>query len=235
MAGWGRSRCWRAFEKRGGFITKQTRPNGSSVRERMMGTKDPRVDAYIDKAGDFAKPILKHVRQTIHAECPDIVETIKWGFPHFDYKGGIFCGVAAFKQHCALNFWLGPLLSVDARSEKAMGQFGRITSLSDLPPPRELSQIIKRAMTLHDAGAKVPARAKPATPKVLDVPEALTAALKKNKPAKATFDAFSYTHKKDYAEWIAEAKTETTRDKRIAQAIEWLSEGKTRHWKYQKR
>jgi len=200
-----------------------------------MGKRDPRVDEYIARSAEFAKPILRRVRQVVHSQCPEASETIKWGFPHFDYKEKIFCSMAAFKAHCAFGFWLGPLLQIDAKTEKAMGQFGRITSLEDLPDDKTFAKLIQSAMKLQDSGAKVPARAKPKGEREpLEVPAALAAALKKNKAARTVFDGFSYSNRKDYIEWINEAKTEPTREKRLAQTIEWLAEGKVRNWKYLK-
>ena len=198
-----------------------------------MGTKDPRVDAYIAKSADFAMPILTHLRKLVHANCPDATETIKWSMPHFEYRGGIFCNMAAFKQHCAFGFWLGDLLKVDNQNEKAMGDFGRITALDDLPGDKAIARLIKAAMKLHDEGAKIPARAKSAEKKELDIPAAFLGAVKKNKQALVTFEGFPYSKKKEYVEWFTEAKTEATRDKRLAQSIEWLAVGKSRHWKYQ--
>ena len=198
-----------------------------------MGTKDPRVDAYIAKSADFAKPILTHLRKLVHANCPDATETIKWSMPHFEYRGGIFCNMAAFKQHCAFGFWLGDLLKVDNQNEKAMGDFGRITALDDLPGDKAIARLIKAAMKLHDEGAKIPARAKSAEKKELDIPAAFLGAVKKNKQALVTFEGFPYSKKKEYVEWFTEAKTEATREKRLAQSIEWLAVGKSRHWKYQ--
>lgn len=199
-----------------------------------MTTIDPRIDTYIAKSPAFAQPILLHLRGQIHAHCPDVVETIKWSMPHFEYQGGILCSFAAFKQHCSLNFWLGDLLSIDTKLAAAMGQFGRITVLADLPSDKELSKIIKQAMKLHDAGAKAPSRVKPAAEKKeLEVPPAFLAAVKKNKAALATFEAFPPSKKKEYVEWYTEAKTEATREKRLAQTIEWMAEGKSRNWKYQ--
>ena len=199
-----------------------------------MATKDPRIDAYIAKSADFARPILKHIRQQVHAHCPEATETMKWSMPHFDYQGGIFCNMAAFKQHCAFGFWLGDLLKVDTKLEKAMGDFGRIASLDDLPSDKDFGKLIKEAMKLHDAGAKAPSRVKPANEKKeLVVPAEFLAAVKKNKKALATFEAFTYSHKKEYVEWFTEAKTDATREKRLAQALEWMAEGKSRHWKYQ--
>ena len=197
-----------------------------------MGSKDPRIDAYIAKSADFAKPILSHICKLVHANCPDVSETMKWSMPFFEYKSGIFCNVAAFKQHCAFGFWLGDLLKIDAKADKAMGQFGRIASLADLPGDKEFASILKAAMKLHDAGAKAPSRSKPAEKKELVVPDYFLAALKKNKKALGTFEGFRYSNKKEYVEWITEAKTDATRDKRLAQAVEWMAEGKVRNWKY---
>ena len=197
-----------------------------------MGTKDPRIDAYIAKSAPFARPILSHIRKLVHANCPDVAETIKWSMPHFEYKGGIFCGMAAFTAHGTFGFWLGALLKIESKLDKAMGQFGCITSLADLPGDKEIATIIKAAMKLHDAGVKSPTRTKPAEKKALMVPDYFLAAVKKNKKAHATFEAFSPSKKREYVEWITEAKTDATRDKRLAQAVEWMSEGKVRNWKY---
>ncbi len=196
-----------------------------------MGTRDPRIDAYIEKSADFAKPILEKIREQMHRHCPEVTETIKWGFPHFEYKG-IMAGAAAFKAHCALYFWNGGRIGLPERQAESMGQFGRMTSVKDLPKPTEMAKLIKAAMALKDAGIKPAPRAKPTAKKELEVPDDFTALLKKNKKALATFEAFSYTNKKDYVEWITEAKTDATRDKRIAQSLEWLAEGKVRNWKY---
>jgi len=211
----------------------------SSDNTCFMGSYDARIDAYIAKAAPFAYPILEYIRDVVHEACPDVEETIKWGFPHFDYKG-IMCGVAAFKQHCAFGFWKGSLIfgkkdgAAKDVKEDAMGQFGRITSLKDLPSKRVLVGYIKKAAQLNDEGVKVPNRSKPrAEKKELVVPEYFTAALKKNKKAQAAFEAFPYSHKKEYVEWITEAKTDATRERRMQTTIEWLSEGKSRNWKYQ--
>lgn len=199
-----------------------------------MPSQDPRIDAYIAKSPAFAQVILPHIRAQIHAHCPDAVETIKWGMPHFEYRGSIFCACAAFKQHCGFGFWLGELLPIDVKFDTAMGQFGRITTLADLPGDKEFAKLIKQAMQLHDAGVKAPSRSKPAAEKqALEVPPAFLAELKKNKLALATFEGFSPSKKKEYVEWYTEAKTDATRDKRLAQAIEWMAEGKSRNWKYQ--
>jgi uncharacterized protein YdeI (YjbR/CyaY-like superfamily) len=201
-----------------------------------MATKDPRIDAYIDKASDFAKPILKHLRRVVHAGCPQVEETIKWQFPSFMYKG-ILCGMAAFKNHCTFGFWKGDLLfNGDAAAEKrrddAMGQFGRITSLADLPTEKVLLSYIKEAIRLNDEGIKAPARSKPRVKQALVIPDFFTAALKKNPRSRQTFETFSYSHKKEYVEWLTEAKREATRQKRLETTLKWLAEGKARNWKY---
>jgi uncharacterized protein YdeI (YjbR/CyaY-like superfamily) len=200
--------------------------------------KDPRIDAYIAKAADFAKPILEHIRMIVHKACPEVTETLKWSMPHFDYKGEMMCSMAAFKGHCVMGFWKAslmkdPMLMDNAASETSMGHLGRITSLKDLPQDKKLVAFIKEAMELNDKGIKV-AKKTAAEKKELEIPEELLLALKKNRKARETFEAFSYSHKKEYVEWIAEAKTEPTREKRLIQTIEWLEEGKSRNWKFVK-
>lgn len=208
-----------------------------------MAKSDPRIDAYIDKSADFAQPILRHIRDVVHTACPDVEETMKWSFPHFDYKG-IMVAMAAFKAHCTLNFWHAKEVMGPDAQEGAMGQFGRITSVKDLPSKKVLTGYVKKAMALKDAGvkpswaadraAKAKAKSK-ATPKKkaeADVPEDLAAALAKSKKAAGTFAGFSPSHRREYVEWITEAKREATRAKRVAQTVEWLAEGKPRNWKY---
>ena len=200
-----------------------------------MGTHDPRIDAYIAKSADFAQPILQHIRQVVHAACPDAQETIKWGFPHFMHGGKILASTAAFKAHCALNFWHGDAVTAADKSDQAMGQFGRITSIKDLPAKAELTQLVKKAAALIDEGVK-PARALKAAPKSpLETPSDLQAALTRNAAARKVFEAFAPSHRRDYIEWVVEAKREETRAKRVAQAVEWLQEGKSRNWKYETR
>ncbi|MGZ3882804.1 MAG: YdeI/OmpD-associated family protein [Bacteroidia bacterium] len=205
-----------------------------------MASKDKRIDAYIAKSADFAKPILTHFRALVHKACPDVEETMKWSFPHFDYKGAMLCSTAAFKQHMAINFWKASLMSdakklMDtAKSEVAMGHLGRITSMKDLPKDAVLIKYIKEGMKLNDAGIKTP-RKKPAAKQELEIPAYFMTAVKKNKKALATFEAFSNSNKKEYVTWITEAKTEETRQSRLATAVEWMSEGKIRNWKYLKK
>ena len=200
-----------------------------------MPVTNPRVDAYIERSAEFARPILMHIRKLVHRACPDVEEKIKWGMPHFDHKGPL-CHMAAFKQHCAFGFWKQPLLEQDAfpAEKTAMGGFGRVENRKDLPSDKVLLGLIRQAMELNEKGIKLPQK-KPAERAELVVPEILAKALAKNKNAKAAFDNFSYSHRKEYIEWINEAKTDPTREKRTATAIEWLSEGKSRNWKYERK
>jgi uncharacterized protein YdeI (YjbR/CyaY-like superfamily) len=198
-----------------------------------MGNRDPRVDAYIEKAGDFARPILVHVREIVHAGCPDVEETIKWSMPSFVYAGGILCGMAAFKQHVSFGFWKHALVVGEGVPRDGMGSFGKMTSVKDLPAKKQLLDWIKQAMVLNEEGVKTPGVRKSSKPKPPPTaPDDLAAALKKNKKAQATFDAFSPSAKREYTEWVEEAKRPETRVKRVAQAVEWMAEGKQRNWKY---
>ena len=197
-----------------------------------MGKKDPRVDAYIDNAGDFAKPILKRLRAAVHTACPEVEEAMKWSFPHFMYKG-MLCSMASFKQHAAFGFWKGSLvLGEQSKNAEAMGQLGRLTTLADLPPAKILAGYIKKAVALNDEGVKVVRAGRRAAPKTLRVPAELAAALNKNQKAHDTFSGFSPSHRREYIEWITEAKSAETRERRVTKAVEWIAEGKGRNWKY---
>jgi len=200
-----------------------------------MGKRDPRIDAYIARSAEFAQPILRHIRDVVHAVCPDVEETLKWSFPHFDYRGEMMCSMAAFKAHCAFGFWKGSLVvgETAAGSGEAMGQMGRITRVADLPTKKVLAGQIKKAMALNDAGIKVQ-RTKGPAKQPLATPPDLARALKANRAARKAFDGFSPSARRDYVEWLLEAKTEATRSRRLDTAVEWISEGKTRNWKYQK-
>ncbi|MDX2045195.1 MAG: YdeI/OmpD-associated family protein [Chitinophagaceae bacterium] len=205
-----------------------------------MAAKNPKIDAYINKSAGFAKPILNHLRQLVHKACPQAEEVMKWSFPHFDYKGEMMCSMASFKQHCAFGFWKAALMKdadilIGKESHAAMGNLGKITSLKDLPKDKIITGWIKEAMKLNDDSIKLPKDKPPKyDKKELVVPRYFTDALKKNKKAWATFESFSYSNKKDYTEWVVDAKSEDTRNKRMAQAIEWMAEGKPRNWKYMK-
>ena len=199
-----------------------------------MPTIDPRVDAYVQKAAPFAQPILTHIRKVVHQACPGVQETMKWSFPHFDYKG-IFCAMASFKSHATFGFWKGSLLAekLPKVDSKAMGQFGRIASIDDLPSTATLVRIVKAAAKLNDDGVKVvrAPKAKKAAPRP---PADLLAALKKQPKALAVFKAFSPGQQREYVEWITEAKQEATRSSRLTTAVGWIAEGKPRNWKYMK-
>lgn len=197
---------------------------------------DKRVDAYIAKAQPFAKPILRHLRELVHEVCPDCEETMKWSFPHFDYQGQMMCSMAAFKKHAAFNLWKAALLD-DPKdllsTDEAMGHLGKLTSIDDLPSDRDIKRFIAQAMKLNEKGKTV-AKPKAASRPELPVPDELAKALKRNAIARKAFAAFPPSQRREYNEWITEAKTDATREKRIAMAIEWISEGKSRNWKYKK-
>jgi uncharacterized protein YdeI (YjbR/CyaY-like superfamily) len=192
--------------------------------------KDPRVDAYIDKAAPFARPILKRLRKLVHAGCPDGEETIKWGMPHFDYKG-LLCGMAAFKNHCAFWFWNRALV-LGPDSDRGMAQFGRLTSTDDLPDEKRLIAYVRKAAELNEAGIKRAARAKPKKKSPPRVPDYFRGALAKNAKARRTFQNFSPSQRNEYVEWLTEASRDETRRQRLKMSILWLAEGKPRNWKY---
>lgn len=197
---------------------------------------DPRVDAYIAKAAPFAQPILIRLRAAVHKGCPEVVETLKWSVPAFEHKG-ILCGMAAFKAHCIFNLWTAPVLKAQGLSDSlaaALAKAGRVASVKDLPAERLLVQLIKKAAAANEAGLKAPRVAKGAKPPVR-VPADLKAALGKRPKAAATFTAMSPSHKREYVEWITGAKGADTRARRVAQTVEWVSEGKERNWKYERR
>jgi uncharacterized protein YdeI (YjbR/CyaY-like superfamily) len=197
-----------------------------------MGKRDKRIDAYIRNAPEFARPILTHVRDLVHEACPDVEETIKWRMPTYTHHG-ILCSTAAFKEHAAFGFWkAGLILTADGKKfGEAYGQLGRLTSVKDLPARKTLIGYVKKAAKLNEDGVQVVRKAKPKAPLV--VPVALKAALTGNKKASAAWEAFSPGHRREYAQWISEAKQDATRERRISQAIEWIAAGKKRNWKYE--
>ncbi|MEA3054275.1 MAG: hypothetical protein QOG72_3178 [Sphingomonadales bacterium] len=201
----------------------------------MIGamSRDPRIDAYIARQADFARPILEHLRRIVHRAAPEVEEAIKWGMPHFTYKGRLFAGMAAFKAHATFGLWQASAVLGETGSEReAMGQFGRLASIADLPPDEELEAIVRRASEQAEQGPR-PRPKKPPRPE-LETPAELETALDSNPAARATFDAFPPGCRREYVEWVVEAKRPETRDKRIAQAVEWMAEGKRRNWKYEK-
>jgi hypothetical protein len=195
--------------------------------------RDPRIDAYIERAAPFARPILAHVRELVHQACPRVEESIKWGMPSFSHAGGILCGMAAFKQHASFGFWKHALVVGEGEPRDGMGSFGKMASLADLPPDTALLAYIRRGMALNEDGVKAPATRKAAPRPPPEAPEDLLAALKEDTLAQATFDAFPPSCKREYIDWIVEAKRPETRAKRLAQAVAWIAEGKRRNWKYE--
>jgi uncharacterized protein YdeI (YjbR/CyaY-like superfamily) len=201
---------------------------------------DPRIDTYIAKSKPFAQPILNHVRELVHKACPGVVETIKWSRPFFEYKGVILANMSAFKEHCSFGFW-GVEISAVLREARvlqsdAMGSLGRITRIEDLPVKKQMLELLRKAVAFIESGQYTsPIAARPKVVKAAspETPSEFTRALKANKKAAAVFAAFSPSCKKEYVEWIADAKRDETRAKRIATAVEWIGEGKQRNWKYQ--
>ena len=198
---------------------------------------NPKIDAYISKSASFAQPILNHFRDLVHKTCPELEEKIKWGFPHFDFKGEMMCSMAAFKQHCAFGFWKASMMK-DAQkmkkgNEEAMGNYGKVTGLEDLPSDKVIIAQIKEAMKLNEDGIKLPPRKKTIAV-ALKIPVELASSLAKNKKAKTTFENFPPSHRNEYIRWINEAKTISTKEKRIATTVDWLSQGKSRNWKQEK-
>ncbi len=203
---------------------------------------NPQVDAYLAKAKPFAQPILNHLREIVHKACPEVEETIKWSRPFFEYRGAILGNMSAFKEHCSFGFWGEEISAVlrdaEALSGDGMGSLGRITTVKDLPADKLMLGWIRQAKAFVDSGqytSPITARNKVAKPEksAVQAPPEFTSALKKNKKAAAVFAAFSPSCKREYVEWIADAKRPETRDKRILTAVEWISEGKQRNWKYQ--
>jgi uncharacterized protein YdeI (YjbR/CyaY-like superfamily) len=202
-----------------------------------MAPRPPRGAASIPNAAYFAQPILTHLREVVHAACPDVQETMKWSMPFFDYHG-VMCNMAAFRQHATFGFWKGALIPGLAPNSNSggdsMGNLGRLTSVKDLPSRKVLAGYVKAAMRLNEDGVAVRTPKKAPKPEAT-VPSDLAAALKKNRKAATTFEGFPPGHRREYVSWITEAKREETRAKRVAQAVEWLAEGKPRNWKYASR
>ena len=204
-----------------------------------MKNTNIKIDAYISRSSDFAKPILNHLRTLIHKECPDVQENIKWGMPFFDYRDEMMCSMAAFKNHCSFGFWKASLMKdfdkiFSVKNKDGMGHFGRIEKLADLPDDKKLTACIKEAMKLTEEGKKTKVFTKEKK-KVLPMPDNFRNALKKSPDLKMIFDKFSPSNKREYIEWLTEAKSESTRNKRLQTALGWISEGKPRNWKYMKK
>ncbi|BAP29360.1 uncharacterized protein CHSO_0323 [Chryseobacterium sp. StRB126] len=196
------------------------------------------IDTYIEKSQDFARPILNYLRETVHEYCPDAEETMKWSFPHFIYKGKNLCAMASFKQHCTFGFWLEKeiktIQEITQDIEKSsMFSLGRITRIEDLPSKPQLKKAIKEAMELTDMGVTMK-KAAPSKTEV-EIPDYFQSALEAQSKTLAIFEKASPSFRKEYITWIIDAKTETTRNKRMEQALEWIAEGKGRNWKYERK
>jgi len=202
-----------------------------------MSKFNPAIDQYIVKSAAFARPILLELREIVHSFCPEVKETIKWSFPNFEYKGSILCSMASFKEHCSFGFWLSQLMKdehgVLLDTKDGMGQLGKLRSVEDIPSPEKLGALVLEAMRLIDSGAKLPKKT-PVKDQKLDIPKVLTDELEKHPAAKSVFDNFSFSHKREYVDWLNEAKTEATLNKRLDTTISNLLEGKSKEWKYRK-
>jgi uncharacterized protein YdeI (YjbR/CyaY-like superfamily) len=198
----------------------------------------PAVDMYIAKAGEFAQPVLWYLREVVHEGAPGVTEAMKWSMPFFVYKGVIVGNMAAFKAHCSFGLW-GPEVVKELRAKGdaqggSMGSFGKITAVEELPPRKKLVAYVKLATKAIDAGERTKAWSRPKVAKAeAVVPDTLVAALKKHKAAAKKFAAMTPGYRREYCEWIAEAKREETREKRAAEAVGWIAEGKSRNWKYE--
>ena len=197
-----------------------------------MAHTDARIDAYIAKSAPYARPILERLRRAIHKGCPEVVETVKWNNPSFEHEG-LLCGIAAFKSYCTFGLWKDELVRARAGASAApiLDALGNVASIEDLPPDAAIVKLVRLAADLNERGIKVE-RPKAAPKGPVTVPTDLRAALGKNKKARATFEGFPPSHKREYVEWITEAKQEATRQRRLEQAIVWMAEGKVRNWKY---
>lgn len=200
-----------------------------------MTNHDPRVDAYIAKSAEFAQPILQHLRALVHKACPEVEEGIKWSMPFFSHGGSIMCMMAAFRQHCSFRFWLYREVLGDTAEEDGLGHFGKLTSLRDLPSDKQLIAYIRKARALSEAGVKL-SRPKAAARPAPALPDDIAAQLaqKKHAAARKAWAGFGPGAQREYVDWIGEAKTDATRQKRLATTLEWLAEGRKRNWKYEK-
>ena len=196
-----------------------------------MASRDKRIDAYIAKAAPFARPILTHLRGVVHEACPDVEETLKWGAPAYMHEG-ILCITAAFKAHCALVLWRAPLIVGAVKSRDSRGHFGKLTAVKDLPSKKILIGLLKQAVQINEAGTKTSQRAKRAPKKAVATPADLATGLRKSAKARAAWADFSPSAKREYIDWITEAKRPETRAERLKTTLKWVAEGKQRHWKY---
>ena len=186
--------------------------------------RNPKVDAYIDKQQDFAKPILKHVRKLAHEALPRAEEALKWGVPYFTVNGKNAVGMAAFKKHASV------MVCSTETAGGGMGNFGKLTDVSQLPGDEELIRQFRESAE----AVQSPETSQPKTKPVLAMPDDLASAIADTPSAQEVFDGFTDAQRRDYIEWVMSAKRQPTREKRVATAAEWIGEGKKRNWKYEK-
>jgi uncharacterized protein YdeI (YjbR/CyaY-like superfamily) len=200
-----------------------------------MPQRDPRIDKQIQSSAPYARPILTKLRQAVHAGCPEVVETLKWSRPSFEHQG-LLCGMAAFKAHCSFGFWKHALLveRAGAKAAAELEALGRITDVSELPPQSSLVRWVRLAAQLNEDGVAAP-RPKTKRKPPVKVPTDLERAMGRNARARAFFATLSPSARREYVEWLTGAKQAETRQRRLETAVEWMAEGKERHWKYQRR
>ena len=231
VALWRDSGLWVVLRCSIAYGLSRSAPGSADDGSSLVMRRDPRVDSYIAKSAEFARPILTEVRGVVHETCPAVEETIKWGVPFYMYEG-ILLSTPAFKKHCAIVMWKGRLLGKDAAY--VTGPLRHLASASDLPPRKKLAGYVRALMALNEAGEKSPARSGPKFTKPLVVPAELKRALARNAKARKAFDGFPPSHKREYADWVAQAKREDTRERRVRAAIEMIAQGKSRNWKYER-
>ncbi|MEO9802317.1 MAG: YdeI/OmpD-associated family protein [Reichenbachiella sp.] len=191
-----------------------------------------KIDAYLTTVSSEHRPVLELIRKTVNAVDDRIQEDWKWRAPCFSLEG-LVCWFVAFKSHVGLNFFKGALIEdihnafVESEDEDKGNRMIHFKSIDEVKV-KVIQDYVKQAVLLNEQGIKIdfPKR------KTLETPDYLIEALNKNKKAKDVFESFTDAQRKDYIEWLVEAKREETRNKRMTQAIEWIAEGKTRNWKY---
>lgn len=194
--------------------------------------EDARVDEYVERAAEFARPILLHLRLLVHQACPEIDETIKWSRPFFVHRGTIIANMAAFKRHCSFGLW-GPGMT-PLSTDGAGGSLARIESLAGLPEDAAIVAMVRDAIKrVGNTGAAATKGRVKAVSEDIAVPQDLALALAEIDGAIAHFEALSPSCKREYVLWIEEAKRKETRARRVGETARWIAEGKRRNWKYE--
>lgn len=189
---------------------------------------DDRITAYIEKAAPFARPILTYVRALVHETVPGATETIKWGMPFFELNSRPLAMMAAFKEHTGLGIFNGMPMATGG----GMGQFGKLTSIADLPDADELQSRLVAAAALASAGT--PAMRPRGAPKPMpEMPDDLAVALAAHPAADIAFAGFKPGARREYIEWVTSAKQAITRSKRIDTTVAQAAQGKKLNWRYE--